>query len=43
MHVKGVAAQEAERTHAKQLKEMMKTHNSISHELFQPIPDPEAE
>ena len=43
MHVKGVAARKAEKTRAKQLKELMKTYNSISHELFQPIPDPEAE
>ena len=43
MHVKGVAARKAEKTRAKQLKELMKIYNSIPHELFQPIPDPEAE
>lgn len=43
MHVKGVVARKVEKARAKQLKEMTKTYNSIPHELFQPISDPEAE
>jgi hypothetical protein len=43
VHVKKVAAREAEKARIKQVKEMAKSHAFISADLLQPILDLEAE